>query len=256
MIRERDLAGTVREVQRIPAAERRVILLTGIHPHEQTDRLAAFGEAEWRKHDVLVVVYPEDETAHAVWREQRERQGSLKMFQTLPRQVGHSLSAVEHQLTGSDPTTTVRFNGVPSNPSCFNGVRPRAARHVAIRAAEVGDPCFEPAIINALAPQMELTFGTQLPPHRILVEYWYKGTPALAPQDDYIERAIHMQYGHHAHRGSKVFDSGDNDGIHKTHLLPQYLVEPYPTAEDIAEFTDRHIHTLDQLFYTLAQQRR
>ena len=80
MISEDTLEATVAQVQGIPYEQRKVIIYTGVHPHEGTTQLASFHEQRWKEYGALVVAHPRNNTLHAIWKKTSREMGKQICF--------------------------------------------------------------------------------------------------------------------------------------------------------------------------------
>jgi hypothetical protein len=266
MIVESSLSDTVRGVKEIPPEERKIIVYTGVHPHEGTSDLAKLHEERWKDDGVLVVAHPSDNTPHAIWQAHEEICAD-GVFRPLDYSVNIDETAFEDAITEGEPTLFIRFHGTAIVPNLIqNGYNPDDVAGWALKRR------MDPALFEVRGHAHQQAFEefkknnpnqwgytSHLPPDRILLEYNYEGDEFTS--DNPFIRKIQKICGERYPNGvSKIFHEDDPEGHYrygsKKGMNPLYLVQNTLSEDDIRAFHEDHVKLLDDLiahfskFYT------
>lgn len=243
MIEGKTSAEIAEKVRAVPLENRRIILYTGVHPHEGTSGLAAQHEKEWTKHSVLIVAHPMDNTPHGIWAENKRRNNGK--FQPLDPNIKIDENEFEEQITGGDPTVVVRFHGTPIRAE--DKTRKITRRKLEILPSMKTDQCLDPNLFATLNQYFHNVEHLGYPPNRICVEYWYKGDGEIPTTDEYTMETLRNLKLKHDNNVPKIFLPNDENWWNKANLYPDYLVQPKLSIEDVREFHEVHATTLGYL---------
>ncbi len=244
MISEDTLEAAVAKVQAIPYEQRRIIVYTGVHPHEGTTQLASFHEERWKEYGALVVAHPKDNTPHAIWERHRKKWGN--QFALLDPAEAVDESRYQDAVAGKDrdKTVFVEFHGTSIGRDTF-----RKERILEITPTSKVKESICPQAFTEYYNFFPLEFlggdylDYNLPANRVLVEYYYVGDSF--PLDYLLMYRFECAYLQSTERGHGKFGN-----IHPSYVLKQ----PKLNEEDITAFNLWHVKTFDKLLKHIASK--
>jgi hypothetical protein len=257
MIEEPTLSDTVRRVQEVPPEQRRIIVYTGVHPHEDTSELTKPHEERWSENGVLVVAHPKNNTPHAIWKKHKKLCADGE-FRPLDYSVSIDETSVEDAISGGEPTLFIRFHGTEIIPNLIaNSLDPKKVQPRYLERR------MDPVLFEVKGHIHEQAFEEwkknhdlkdwkeyPLPTDRILLEYNYLGEE-FASDDPFIGVIMQMYRERYPNGVRKVFHEDDLDGHGifgtKTGMSPRYLVQNTLSDDDIRDFHENHVKLLDNL---------
>ena len=261
MIEEATLQDTAKRVQEVPLDERRIIVYTGVHPHEGTTELARPHEDRWKKYGVLVVAHPSDSTPHAIWQRQKELCADGQ-FRPLEHSVNMYEEDFENFFVAGMPTLFLRFHGtsIPWHSQNSGG----NLAQWALQRRLTMDTCYthhtHPEPFKQIYKEFGLMMGTtSVPTDRLNIEYMYEGVE-VGTDDPFIKLALSKAHERHPNGVLKIFNEDDAEGDsfcgRKLNMHPDYLTQHKLSEADIKDFHDVHIKILDRVISKLSEYYR
>ena len=261
MIEEANLQDTARKVQEVPPEERRIIVYTGVHPHEGTTELARPHEDRWKKYGVLVVAHPHDSTPHAIWQRQKELCVD-GLFRPLDHSINMYETDFENAFAGKESTLFLRFHGT-AIPWFTEQTGDKLAKCASKRRL-TKDTCYtrhtHPEPFKQIYRDFSLMMGTSsIPSDRLAIEYMYEGWE-VNTDDPFVKLAITKANEKYPNGVLKIFCEDDTEGDsfagRKINMHPDYLIQHRLSDADIKDFHSTHVKVLDEVIARLSEYYR
>lgn len=260
VIQEATLAETVQAVAEVPTSERKLILYTGVHPHERTTRLASDYAREWRERfGVLTVAQPTELTPHGIWTKYLA-EGHLDTYSPLDPSVAINEDAIEDDLSNGAETFFVRFHSTtPRNQAAPKNATSRLDVATSLYCIDP-EPYLSnsfplrhgtPEIVAGLTSKIDDVQPLGYPANVVCVEYYTNGQ-AVDTVEPATNKLLALAGERHSNYVPKLFKVDDTNWWRKGNLMPSYLTQRIIGEADVAAFSRSYKPQMDTLLGHLA----